>query len=109
MAAAMRRKRATPTPFLAPGIVTRTEYDSVSEYECALEAEKTELKSSGGDDVTTVSTLEPASAATKTTTGLLAEMRAVQAAQMREMTEIVAAATSGNTPVPPRKEGQSHA
>ena len=53
------------------------EYDAISEYACALEAENAELKSGGGDDVTIVSNLEAASSATKTTTGLLAEMRAV--------------------------------
>ena len=57
----------------------------------------------------TVSTLEAASDATKTTTGLLAEMHAVHVAQMREMTELVAAATAGNTPAPPHKEGQEQA
>ena len=83
LAAAMRGTRATPGPFSAPGTVTRAEYDAVSEYEFALEAENTELKSMGGNDFTIVSTLEAASAATKTTTGLLAEMRAVHVAQMR--------------------------
>ena len=68
-----------------------------------------ELKSGGGDDVRTVSTLKAASATTKTTTRLLAEMGAVHAAQMREMTELVAAATAGNTPAPPHKEGQAQA
>ena len=76
----MRGTRATPEPFSAPGTVTRAEYDAVSEYACALEAENAELKYSGGDDVTTVSNLEAASSATKTTTGLLAEMRAVHVA-----------------------------
>ena len=46
---------------------------------------------------------------TKTTTGLLAEMRAVHAAHMREMTTLVAAATAINTPTPPRREGQTQA
>ena len=81
-AAAMRGTRATPTPVSAPGIVTRAEYYAVSAYACALEAENTELKSGGGDDVTTVSTLEVALSTTKTTTGILAEMRAVHTAQM---------------------------
>ena len=54
--------------------------------------------------MTTISTLESASAATKTTTGILAEMRAVQAAQMWEMTALVAAATATNTPVSPCRE-----
>ena len=105
----MRRKRATPAPFSALGTVTRAEYDAVSEYACALEAENAELKSGGGNDVTTVSTLEAASAATETTTGLLMEMCALHAAHMREMTALVAAATAGNAPVPPHKEGQAQA
>ena len=109
LAAAMRGTRATPTPFSAPGTVTRVEYDAVSEYACALEAENTELKSGRGNDVATVSTLEATSDATETTTKLLAEMRAVNAAQKREMAELVAAATDGNTPAPPRKEGQAQA
>ena len=45
--------------------------------------ENAELKSGGGDNVMIVITLEAASDATETTTGLLAEMRAVHAAQMR--------------------------
>ena len=89
--------------------MTRAEYDAVSEYDCALKSENAELKSDGGDNVTTVSTLEAASAATKTTTGLLVEMRAVHAAQMWEMTKLVSAATAGNAPAPPRKEGQVQA
>ena len=56
-----------------------------------------------------VITFEAASDATETTTGLLAEMRAVHAAQMREMTALVAAATAGNTPAPPRKDQQAQA
>ena len=108
-AAAMRGTRATPTPFSAPGTVTRAEYYSVSEYTCALKAENAELKSGGGDDVTAVSSLEATSDATKTTTGLLVEMRAVHAAHMREMTALVAAATAGNAPTPTRKEGQVQA
>ena len=103
LAAAMHGTRETPAPFSAPGTVTRAEYDAVSEYACALEAENAELKSGGGDDVTTVSTLEAASAATETTTGLLAEMRSVHAAHMREMTALVAAATAENAPALPRK------
>ena len=86
-----------------PGTVTREEYDVVSEYACALEAENASLKSGGSDKVTITSTLKAASAATETTTGLLADMRAVHAAQMREMTALVAAATAGNVPAPPRK------
>ena len=108
-AAAMRGTRATPTPFSATEKVTWEEYDAVSEYACALKAESAELKSGGGDDVTTVSTLEAASAATETTTGIIAEMRAVNAEQMRETTALVAAATDGNIPAPPRKKGQAQA
>ena len=108
-AAALRGTRATPAPISAPGTVTREEYDAVSEYPYDLEVENAELKSVGGDDVTTVSTLEAASAATKTTTGLLAEMCAVHAAQMREITALVAAATVINAPAPPCKEGQAQA
>ena len=66
----------------------KAEYDAVSDYACAPEAENAELKSGRGNNVTTISTLEAASAATETTTGLLAEMRAVHAAQMREMTAL---------------------
>ena len=106
-AAEMRGTRATPAPFSATGTVTRAEYDAVSEYACDLEAENAELKSGRGENVTAVSTLEAASAATKTTTGLLAEMCAVHASQMREMTELVASATAGNAPAPPYKEGQA--
>ena len=61
-ATALRGTRANPAPISAPGTVTKAEYDAVSEYACALEAENTELKSGGGDNVTTVSTLEAASA-----------------------------------------------
>ena len=93
----------------ASGKVARSEYDAVSEYACALEAENAELKSGGGNDVATVSTLESASTETETTTGLLAEMRAVHAAQMREMTALITVVTAGNTPAPPRKEGQAQA
>ena len=75
--------RATPAPFSVLGTVTRAEYDAVSEYASALEVENAELKSGRGDDITTVSTLEAASAATKTTTRVLAEMRVVHAEQMR--------------------------
>ena len=50
---------------------------------------------------------EAAYAATKTTTGLLTEMRAVHASQMREMTALVAAATAINAPAPPCREGQA--
>ena len=73
----IRGTRAIPSPFSAPGTVTRAEYDDVSEYACALEAENVEMKSGGGDNVTIVSTIEAASAATKTTTRILMEMRAV--------------------------------
>ena len=103
LAAALYGTTATPSTFSAPGTVTKAEYDAVSEYACALKAENSELKSGRGDDVTTFSTLEAASAATKTTTRLLVEMRAVHAAQMREMTALVAAATAINVPAPPRK------
>ena len=89
--------------------MARAEYDDVSEYACALKAKNAELKSGGGNDVATVSTLESASTETETTTGLLAEMRAVHAAQMREMTALVAVVTGSNTPAPPRKEGQAQA
>ena len=108
-AAAMRRTRATPKPFSTPGTVTREEYNDISEYACTLEAENTEMKYGGRDDITTVSNLEVASAATETTTRLLTEMRALHAAQMREMTVLVAAATADNAPVPPRKEKQAQA
>ena len=108
-AAAMRRTRATPKPFSTPGTVTREEYNDISEYACTLEAENTEMKYGGRDDITTVSNLEVASAATETTTRLLTEMRALHAAQMREMTVLVAAATAGNAPSPPRKEVQVQA
>ena len=36
-------------------------------------------------------------------------MRKVHAAQMQEMTALVAAATAGNAPAPPRKERQAQA
>ena len=107
--AALRRTRETPTPFSAPCTVNRAEYDAVLEYSCALKAENTELKSGGGDNVTAVSTLEAASDANETTTGLLAEMRMVHAAQMREMTALVAAATDINAPAPPHREGKAQA
>ena len=100
--------RETPALISAPSIVTRSEYDAFLEYTCALKTENAELKSDGGDDVTTISTLVAASAATETatnnTTGLLADMRAVHAAQMQEMTAIVAASTAINAPAPPRRE-----
>ena len=108
-AAAMRGTRATPAPISAPGTVTRAECDAVSEYACALEAENAEPKYGGGDDVTTVSTLEVASTAIETTTGILAEMRTVHAAEMQETTVLVAAATASNKPAPPCKEGQAQA
>ena len=66
-----------------PVTVTREEYDAVSDYACALEAENAELKSAGSNEGMIVSTLEAAYAATKTTTGIIAEMRTVHAAQMR--------------------------
>ena len=57
--------------------------------------------------MTTISTLEAASAATKTatnnTTGILAEVRAVHEAYMQEMTALVAAATVFNALVPPHR------
>ena len=59
--------------------------------------------------MTTISTLEDTSAVTKTTTGLLAEMRALHAAQMQEMTALVAASTAINAPAPTRKERQAQA
>ena len=106
-AAALCGTRETHTPILEEGTVTRAENDAVLEYACALEEESAELKSGGGYDFTTVSTLEAAYAATKTTTGLLAEMRAVHASQMREMTALVAAATAINAPAPTCIEGQA--
>ena len=81
-AAALRMTRETPPPIPALGTVTRAEYDAVSEYAYALEEENTELKSGGGNDVLTVSTLEAASSVTETTTRILAKMRTVHAAQM---------------------------
>ena len=83
-----------------PGTLTRVQCDAISEYACALEAENASLKS-GGSDKGTIRNLEAASAATKTTTGLLAEMHAAHAAQMREMTALLAAVTAGNAPAPP--------
>ena len=81
------------------------------EYACALEAENAELKFGVGDDMTTIINLEAASAATKTATnntaGLLAEIRAVHAAQMQEMTSLVAAATAINAPAPALIEEKS--
>ena len=77
-------KRETPALISAPRTVTKVEYDAILEYACSLEAENAVLKSVRGDDMTEISTLEAASAATKTTTnnttGILAEMRAVHAA-----------------------------
>ena len=93
-AAALRETRETPALNPAPSKVTRAEYNTILEYACALEAENAELKSGGGDDMTTISNVEAASVATETatnnTTGILAKLRAVHAAQMQEM----AAATS---------------
>ena len=105
----LRKTRETPTLISATSTVTRAEYDAVSEYACLLEAENAELKSGEGDDVTTISTLEAASAATKTTTGLLAKMRVVHAEQMQEMTALVAASTAINTPASQRREGKAQA
>ena len=108
-AAAMCGTRATPAPISVPGTVTRVECNAISEYACALEAENASLKSGRSEEGTIVSTLEAASAATKTTTGLLAEMRAVHAAQMREMTALVATAMAGKKSAPPCKERQAQA
>ena len=108
-AAALSGTKETPALISAPSTVTKAEYDAVSEYACALEAENAELKSGGGDDMTRISTLEAASAATETTTGLLTEMRTVHAAQIREMTGLVAAATAINAHVPPRREEKTQA
>ena len=63
-----------------PGTVTRAEYDAISEHACALETNNASLKSGGSDEGKIVSTLEAASAATETTSGILAEMRAVHTA-----------------------------
>ena len=63
-AAALCRTRETPALNSDPSTVTRAEYDAVSEYAYALEAENAELKSGVGDDMTTISNLEAASAAT---------------------------------------------
>ena len=82
-AAALSGTKETPALISAPSTVTKAEYDAVLEYACALEGENAELKSVRGDNVTTISTLEAASSATKTTTGLLVEMRVLHAAQMR--------------------------
>ena len=89
--------------------MTRAECNAISEYACALEAENASLKSGRSEEGTIVSTLEAASAATETTTGLLADIRAVHAAQMREMTALVAAATAGNAPAPTHKQQQVQA
>ena len=102
-AAALRGTKETPALISAPSTVTTTEYDAVLEYACALEAENAELKSGGGDNVTMIRTLGAASDATETTTGLLAEMRVLHAAHMREMTALVSAATDINAPTPPRR------
>ena len=86
-AADLRGTRETPALISALYTVTRAEYDAILEYACALEAENAELKSVGGDNVTTINTLEAASAATETTTnnntGIVAEMRAVHTEQMQ--------------------------
>ena len=86
-AAALRGTRETPAFYSAPITVTRAGYDAVSEYAYALKAENAELKSGGGDDTTTISNLEAASAVTETATnnnaGLFAKMRTVHAAQMK--------------------------
>ena len=101
--------RETPALIPALSTVTKAEYDSVSDYACTLKVENAELKPGGGDYLTTISTLEAASAATKTITGLLTEMRAVHTAQMREMTALIAAATAINAPAPPCKEEKTQA
>ena len=110
-AAALRGTKETPTLNSAPSKVTRAEYDAVLEYAYALEAENTELKSGGGDNMTTISNLEAASATTKTGTNniarILAEMRTVHAAQIQEITAIVAAATTINAPAPALREGKA--
>ena len=80
----LRKTRETPTLISATSTVTRAEYDAVSEYACLLEAENAELKSGEGDDVTTISTLEAASAATKTTTGHFLHLFRVYHAHLRE-------------------------
>ena len=107
----LRGTRETPALISAPSTVTRAEYDAVLEYACALKADNEELKSGGGDDVTTISPLEAASAATETatnnTTRILAEMRAIHAAQMQEMTALVAAATAINVISTPCREGKA--
>ena len=101
--------REAPAPISAPVTVTRAEYDAVFEYVCDLEAENAEQKLCGGDDVTTVSTLEAASAETETTTWLLVEMRAVHPAQMREMTALIAVTMAIIAPAPPRREAKAQA
>ena len=103
-AAALRGTRETTTVYSARFTVTRAEYDSVSEYACALEAENTEQKSGRGDNMTTIRNLEAASDATATATnntaGLFEEMCTVHAAQMKEMAALVAAATAINASAP---------
>ena len=103
--------RETPAFYSAPITVTRAEYDDVSEYACALEAENAELKSGGGDYMTTISNLEAASAATETATnntaGLFMDMRTVHAAQMKEMAALEAASTAINATNPALREGKA--
>ena len=74
-------------------------------------AEKAELKSGGGDDMTTISNLESATAATKTatnnTSGIFAELRTLHTEQMKEMAALVAASTAINTNAPPLREGKA--
>ena len=89
-AASLRGTRETHELISAPSTVTKAEYDAVSEYACALKAEKVELKSDGRDNVATISTLEAASAATKTTTRIIAEMCVAHAENMRKMYALVA-------------------
>ena len=106
--AELRGTRENPAFYSAPITVTRAEYDDVLEYACALKAENAELKSGGGDGMTTISNLEAASAATETATnntaGIFADMRTVHTEQMKEMDALVAASTAINAPAPPRRE-----
>ena len=86
-AAFLSGTKETPALNSVPITVTRAEYNAVSEYACALNAENAELKYGGGDDMTTISNLVAASTTTKTstnnTTGLIMEMCAVHASQMQ--------------------------
>ena len=109
--AELRGTRENPAFYSAPITVTRAEYDAVLEYTCALKAENAELKSGGGDDITTIRNLEAASAATKTatnnTSGIFAELRTLHTEQMKEMAALVAASTAINTNAPPLREGKA--